>query len=120
MKQSVLARGICSVSYLSKIENNLTTPSEEVLEMIFQRLDIEVPLYYDLSEQVGKVSTEIREILKEAVLTRKDHGKQVEVEKYLKNQKSVEKKKEAKVSSKSNTAINETLIALIKTTSIKQ
>lgn len=85
MKQSVLARGICSVSYLSKIENNQTSPSEEVLEFIFRRLDIEVPLYYDLSEQVGKVSLEIQEILKEAVLTRKDQGKQVEVEKYLQN-----------------------------------
>ncbi|KDN58288.1 tetratricopeptide repeat protein [Exiguobacterium sp. AB2] len=85
IKQSVLARGICSVSYLSKIENNQTSPSEEVLELIFERLDIEVPLYFDFSEQVEKVKTEIREILKEAVLTRKDVGRQKEVEKYLTN-----------------------------------
>lgn len=85
IKQSVLARGICSVSYLSKIENNQTSPSEEVLELIFERLDIEVPLYFDFSEQVEKVKTEIREILKEAVLTRKDIGRQKEVEKYLTN-----------------------------------
>ncbi|WP_214844900.1 tetratricopeptide repeat protein [Exiguobacterium sp. s150] len=85
IKQSVLARGICSVSYLSKIENNQTSASEEVLELIFERLDIEVPLYFDFSEQVEKVKTEIREILKEAVLTRKDIGRQKEVEKYLTN-----------------------------------
>ncbi|MCT4784158.1 MULTISPECIES: tetratricopeptide repeat protein [Exiguobacterium] len=85
IKQSVLARGICSVSYLSKIENNQTSPSEEVLELIFERLEIEVPLYFDFSEQVDKVKKEIRETLKEAVLTRKDIGKQKEVEKYLSN-----------------------------------
>ncbi|WP_404283597.1 tetratricopeptide repeat protein [Exiguobacterium aurantiacum] len=85
MKQSVLARGICSISYLSKIENNQTSASEEVLEMIFKRLGIEVPLYYDFSEQVEKVRAEIEEILRDAILTRKDKGKLQEVEKYLSN-----------------------------------
>ncbi len=85
IKQSVLARGICSVSYLSKIENNQTSPSEEVLELIFERLDIEVPLYFDLSEQVDKVKNEIRVILKDAILTRKDAAGQKDVEKYLSN-----------------------------------
>lgn len=85
IKQSVLARGICSISYLSKIENNQTSPSEEVLELIFERLEIEVPLYFDLSEQVDKVKNEIREILKHAILTRKDAGGQKDVEKYLSN-----------------------------------
>ncbi|WP_214762949.1 helix-turn-helix transcriptional regulator [Exiguobacterium sp. s146] len=86
MKQSVLARGVCSISYLSKIENNQTSPSEEVLEMIFERLSIDVPLYYDLSEQIEKVRLEIQGLLKEAILTRKDIDKQKEVEKYLSNQ----------------------------------
>lgn len=85
MKQSVLARGICSISYLSKIENNQTSASEEVLEMIFRRLGIEVPLYYDFSDQVERVRSEIEEILKEAILTRKDKDKQKEIEKYLSN-----------------------------------
>lgn len=40
MKQEVLADGICSASYLSKIENNLAVPSEQVLEMLFARLNI--------------------------------------------------------------------------------
>lgn len=85
IKQSVLARGICSVSYLSKIENNQTSPSEEVLELIFERLDIDVPLYFDLSEQIDKVEGEIRHILRDAILTRKDAEGQKSIEKYLSN-----------------------------------
>lgn len=83
MKQSVLARGVCSISYLSKIENNQTSPSEEVLEMLFKRLDIDVPLYYDFSEQVEKVKREIHTLLKEAILSRNDLDRQKQVEKYL-------------------------------------
>jgi len=85
IKQSVLARGVCSVSYLSKIENNQTTPSEEVLELIFDKLEIDVPLYFDFSNQVGKVKQEIQDLLKEAVLTRKDVDKRLQVEKFLSN-----------------------------------
>ncbi|TCI32832.1 MULTISPECIES: tetratricopeptide repeat protein [unclassified Exiguobacterium] len=83
MKQSVLARGICSISYLSKIENNQTTPSEEVLELIFKRLGLDVPLYFDFSEQVQGIKHEIRETLKDAILTRNDKDKQIKVEKYI-------------------------------------
>lgn len=41
MKQSYLAKDICSPSYLSKIENNSTQPSEEVLELLLDKLGIE-------------------------------------------------------------------------------
>ncbi|WP_237664020.1 helix-turn-helix transcriptional regulator [Sutcliffiella horikoshii] len=40
LKQDDLARGIISVSYLSKIENNLTSPSEEVLRLLCERLEV--------------------------------------------------------------------------------
>ncbi|WP_223700920.1 helix-turn-helix transcriptional regulator [Sutcliffiella deserti] len=40
LKQDDLARGIISVSYLSKIENNLTSPSEEVLKLLCERLGV--------------------------------------------------------------------------------
>ncbi|QFT88127.1 Transcriptional activator NprA [Bacillus sp. THAF10] len=40
LKQEDLAKGIISVSYLSKIENNLTSPSEEVLQLLCKRLDV--------------------------------------------------------------------------------
>lgn len=82
MKQSVLARGICSISYLSKIENSQTTPSEEMLELIFKKLELEVPLYFDFSENVHKKKSEIREILKEAILSRNDKDYFKKVEKY--------------------------------------
>ena len=42
MKQEELAKGIISVSYLSKIENNLTAPSNEVLKLLCDRLDVNV------------------------------------------------------------------------------
>lgn len=85
MKQSVLARGICSISYLSKIENNQTSPSETVLELIFERLEIDVPLYYDFSEKVHKTKFEIREILKEAVLSRKEKNHLSKIEAFKTN-----------------------------------
>lgn len=85
MKQSVLARGICSISYLSKIENNQTSPSEEVLELIFERLSLDVPLYFDLSEQVEKIKVEIRELLKDAILSRQEETQLRKVKKYISN-----------------------------------
>ncbi|QUE86290.1 tetratricopeptide repeat protein [Exiguobacterium alkaliphilum] len=83
MKQTVLARGICSVSYLSKIENNQTSPSEEVLELIFERLELQVPLYFDFSNQVDKVKEDIRNILKEAILNRNDNAKRKDILKFI-------------------------------------
>lgn len=41
MTQEELADGIISVSYLSKIENNQTIASDEVMEFLCQRLDID-------------------------------------------------------------------------------
>lgn len=42
IKQSVLAKGICSSSYLSKIENNSTVASDEVITCLLKRLNLEV------------------------------------------------------------------------------
>lgn len=42
MKQLSLAKGICSVSYLSKLENSQITPSEEILSSLLQRLDLSI------------------------------------------------------------------------------
>lgn len=44
MKQNVLAKGICSPSYLCKIENNQVEPSEEMLELLLKRLAINIDL----------------------------------------------------------------------------
>ncbi|AST90338.1 MULTISPECIES: helix-turn-helix transcriptional regulator [Sutcliffiella] len=40
--QEELAQGIISVSYLSKIENNITTPSLEVLKLLSERLEVDL------------------------------------------------------------------------------
>ncbi|MFD1926510.1 helix-turn-helix domain-containing protein [Sporosarcina siberiensis] len=40
MKQIWLAKGICSVSYLSKIENGQTAASQEILSLLEERLEI--------------------------------------------------------------------------------
>lgn len=38
--QEGLCRGVCAVSYLSKIENGTVTPSEEILQKLFAALDL--------------------------------------------------------------------------------
>lgn len=85
MKQSVLARGICSISYLSKIENNQTSPSDEVLELIFERLELDVPLYYDFSEKIDQTKKEIRDTLKEGLLSRQEEKYFKQIEKFKTN-----------------------------------
>ncbi|MGI6781259.1 MAG: helix-turn-helix domain-containing protein [Acholeplasmataceae bacterium] len=42
------AEGICSISYLSKVENNLIEPSEQILDDLKKRFDLESLLNYDL------------------------------------------------------------------------
>ncbi|WP_060207649.1 tetratricopeptide repeat protein [Sporosarcina koreensis] len=41
MKQIVLAKGICTPSYLSKIERNQIEPSEDITEMLMKRLGMD-------------------------------------------------------------------------------
>ncbi|MGE7625289.1 helix-turn-helix domain-containing protein [Viridibacillus sp. NPDC096237] len=52
VKQVCLANGVCSVSYLSKIENNLTVPSDEILELLCKRLNIVINLHPEEKEQL--------------------------------------------------------------------
>lgn len=41
------AEGICSLSYLSKIENGNTKPSEEIIQLLFNRLNINLEMDSD-------------------------------------------------------------------------
>ncbi|RBP02488.1 helix-turn-helix domain-containing protein [Rossellomorea aquimaris] len=68
--QSELCRGICSISYLSKIENNKIEASSEVIELLFSRLGIEGD-----SSQLS--SSELRRLLNEwyAVMKERDSRK---------------------------------------------
>lgn len=51
MKQVVLANGICTTSYISKIERNATTPSEEILNLLLDRLNISKESLYSTGQE---------------------------------------------------------------------
>lgn len=68
MKQVSLAKGICSTSYLSKIENTQTIPSEDVLQLLLDRLNLD---YEDIStDQEIKFLSELYLLYKEAIIDR--------------------------------------------------
>ncbi|WP_267894866.1 helix-turn-helix domain-containing protein [Lentibacillus sp. Marseille-P4043] len=52
LTQGELAEGIISVSYLSKIEHNQIFPSEEVYNLIFKRLGIDIEEELQLNDFV--------------------------------------------------------------------
>ena len=68
MKQTTLAKGICSTSYLSKIENNLTVPSDEVITFLLKKLNIEIDQVS--SEKENKVIESLSELYKIGILKR--------------------------------------------------
>lgn len=68
MKQNTLAKGICSTSYLSKIENNTTVPSDEVIRLLLKRLKIEIDQVS--SEEENKVIALLYELYKTGILSR--------------------------------------------------
>ena len=55
MTQEELCQGICSVSYLSKIENGKIEASEEILQLLCARLEIAVTDLRDVEEDEGKL-----------------------------------------------------------------
>ncbi|MHC8517804.1 tetratricopeptide repeat protein [Sporosarcina sp. ITBMC105] len=60
MKQIVLAKGICTPSYLSKIERNMINPSEEVVELLMDRLGMDSskfrsPVESDFEQKFAKL-----------------------------------------------------------------
>lgn len=68
MKQSTLAEGICSASHLSKIENGTAIPSEEVLQLLLNKLSIEVK---ELSNQdEDRIISSLQAVYKDGILKR--------------------------------------------------
>ena len=68
LKQVTWDRGICSTSYLSKIENNQTVPSEDVLQLLLERLSLN---YEDFStEQEVEFVSGLYLLYKEAIIDR--------------------------------------------------
>lgn len=66
MTQEELAMGICSIPYLSKIENNKTEPSDEILHLLLERLGISnLHLHnQDKIEQCNQLLTEWYSVIK--------------------------------------------------------
>ncbi|TQR17326.1 helix-turn-helix domain-containing protein [Psychrobacillus vulpis] len=68
IKQTSLAKGICSPSYLSKIENNLIVPSDEVIRLILKRLDIELKEIPNKEED--QIVLSLSEMYKKSIIKR--------------------------------------------------
>lgn len=62
IKQEDLAKGICAASYLSKIENGKATPSDEILHLLFARLDYPFPPLQS-EEAVNDVVNQFKKII---------------------------------------------------------
>ncbi|WP_019412859.1 helix-turn-helix transcriptional regulator [Paenisporosarcina sp. TG20] len=86
MKQIVLAQGICTPSYLSKIENNSIVPSQEVIDLLLNRLELTITNNKNLDDE--SYLKHIREIYFNAVMN-KDRElaarqlKEINAERYL-------------------------------------
>lgn len=68
MKQITLAKGICTPSYLSKIENNSIVPSEEVGKLLLDRLEITISQDKNIDDE--SYLAYIRDIYFEAVMNK--------------------------------------------------
>jgi len=86
MKQISLAQGICTPSYLSKIENNSIVPSQEVIDLLLNRLEISITQNKNLDDDsyLNKIST----IYYEAVMNKNreltaEQLKEINAERYL-------------------------------------
>lgn len=71
MKQLILAKGICSPSYLSKIEQGHITPSEDILSLLLGRLGIDLKEIIEKKNNVEFISQELLKKYQE-VVTRRD------------------------------------------------
>ena len=68
MKQITLAQGICTPSYLSKIENNSIVPSQEVVDLLLNRLELSITQNENLDDE--SYLAHIREIYFNAIMNK--------------------------------------------------
>ncbi|MBY6273984.1 MAG: hypothetical protein C6W57_02665 [Caldibacillus debilis] len=54
IRQEDLCQGICTTSYLSRIENNKTIANEEIYRLLFDRLGLDYDKIFKLSSQLDK------------------------------------------------------------------
>jgi tetratricopeptide (TPR) repeat protein len=86
MKQITLAQGICTPSYLSKIENNSIVPSQEVVDLLLNRLELSITQNENLDDE--SYLAHIREIYFNALMNKdREHVaqqlKEINNERYL-------------------------------------
>ena len=72
MKQLVLAKGICTPSYLSKIERNLIFPSEDIVMLLFDRLGIDPSKLQNNDKQTEIDFEKMLEATYKEVITNRD------------------------------------------------
>ncbi len=71
MKQIVLAKGICTPSYLSRIEQDQITASEEIVSLLLERLGININDVIEQKDDKNKtVILELRRLYKEVIIKR--------------------------------------------------
>lgn len=63
MNQDTLAVGICTTSYLSRIENGLVEPNETVYQMLFERLHLDFTAYVEEGQNQVQLIEQIYEKL---------------------------------------------------------
>lgn len=68
IKQINLARGICSISYLSKIENDNISPNQEIINLLLKRLDI--TRNDSLDSEKSDLLNELKENYKNLIINR--------------------------------------------------
>ena len=68
MKQITLAQGVCTPSYLSKIENNSIIPSQEVIDLLLNRLELSITQNKNLDDE--SYLAHIREIYFNAIMNK--------------------------------------------------
>jgi len=89
MKQTVLARGICTPSYLSKIERNLIFPSEQIVTLLFNKLDIDVNMLQENDQQTEiKFEKDLMSSYKDVIIRRDQSFTKQQLD-YLENQASL-------------------------------
>ena len=59
--QAGLCKGICTVSYLSKIETGKAEPSEEIVRLLLERLDLEID--QEIEQEAAKLADQGWELL---------------------------------------------------------
>ncbi|MFX3623658.1 MAG: tetratricopeptide repeat protein [Ectobacillus sp.] len=63
LKQDELCQGICSVSYLSKIENDKISASEEILQLLCNRLGIKLSDVQNIEQEIKQTLDEWHAVL---------------------------------------------------------